>query len=160
MGVPSDVYMYGSQYWACIFTAGIVSVIIIYIYLPVFYTLKVNSSYEYLKIRFDDRIRIAALVFYVIQSISHIPLVIYVPALAFNQVSGISISTMAPIICGVCIFYTTIGGLKAVVWTDTLQFVVTLGAMFAVLIIGTYTAGGFRQVWDVSEAGGRIEFFK
>lgn len=67
---------------------------------------------------------------------------------------------MAPIICGVCIFYTTIGGLKAVVWTDTLQFVVTLGAMFAVLVVGTYTAGGLGQIWEVSEAGGRIEFFK
>lgn len=36
----------------------------------------------------------------------YIPIVIYVPALAFAQVTGISLSVLIPLCCAVCIFYT------------------------------------------------------
>lgn len=77
--------MYGGQYYGSLLTAFVVGIAIMYIYLPPFYTLRVNSSYEYLKIRFDERVRTIALVFYIISSFLFIPLVIFVPALAFNQ---------------------------------------------------------------------------
>lgn len=38
----------------------------------------------------------------------YIPLVIYVPALAFNQVTGINLHAIALLVCAVCIFYTTL----------------------------------------------------
>lgn len=38
----------------------------------------------------------------------YIPLVIYVPALAFNQVTGINLHAIAILVCAVCIFYTTL----------------------------------------------------
>lgn len=38
----------------------------------------------------------------------YIPLVIYVPALAFNQVTGINLHATAFLVCAVCIFYTTL----------------------------------------------------
>lgn len=60
----------------------------------------------------------------------------------------------------ICIFYTTIGGLKAVVWTDTLQFLLICGSVFCVTILGLYSMGGIKNVWDVSDAGGRLVFFK
>lgn len=38
----------------------------------------------------------------------YIPLVIYVPALAFNQATGMDLYTIALMVCAVCIFYTTL----------------------------------------------------
>lgn len=38
----------------------------------------------------------------------YIPLVIYVPALAFNQATGMDLYTIALLVCAVCIFYTTL----------------------------------------------------
>lgn len=38
----------------------------------------------------------------------YIPIVIYVPALAFAQVTGISLQVLIPMVCVVCIFYTTL----------------------------------------------------
>lgn len=63
-------------------------------------------------------------------------------------------------ICGVCIFYTTIGGLKAVVWTDTLQFTITVGAILTVLILGTGETGGFLYVWNKAVEGHRLDLFE
>uniref|UniRef100_A0A8D8JSS7 Sodium-coupled monocarboxylate transporter 1 n=2 Tax=Culex pipiens TaxID=7175 RepID=A0A8D8JSS7_CULPI len=85
------------------------------------------------------------------------PIVIYVPALAFNQVTGINVHTITPIVCLICIFYTSVGGLKAVVWTDVIQSGVTLGALLVVLIKGVVSVGGPGVVWERNMASSRIE---
>lgn len=41
-----------------------------------------------------------------------LPIVLYVPALAFNQVTGANIYLISIIVCVVCVFYTFIGGIK------------------------------------------------
>lgn len=58
------------------------------------------------------------------------------------------------------LFRNVQGGLKAVVWADTIQMTVTLGSLFAVLILGTVAVGGVYETWRVSEEGGRIIFWK
>lgn len=77
--------MFGTQYFMCTLAVMINAIIVNYTYLPVFYKLQLNSTYEYLKIRFSNRIRTMASVMFVISSFLYIPIVIYVPALAFNQ---------------------------------------------------------------------------
>ena len=37
------------------------------------------------------------------------------------QVTGIDVDTSCLTICTVCVFYTSVGGIKAVVWTDAFQ---------------------------------------
>lgn len=51
-----------------------------------------------------------------IATILWLPIVIYVPALAFNQTTGVNIHVITPIVMTICIFYTMLGGIKAVVW--------------------------------------------
>ncbi|GJQ68448.1 hypothetical protein Trydic_g17030 [Trypoxylus dichotomus] len=87
----------------------------------------------------------------------YLPITIYIPALAFTQATNINIYFITPIICGICIFYTTIGGLKAVVWSDAFQFTAMLGAMAGVLYLGLVNVGGFSNIWNTSIAGGRLD---
>ncbi|CAB3364425.1 Hypothetical predicted protein [Cloeon dipterum] len=89
----------------------------------------------------------------------YIPVVIYVAALAFSQVTGINVHLVTPVTCIVCIFYTTMGGMRAVVWTDALQTVVMVSAMIFVMVLGAAKLGGWGQVWEINEAGGRLQFF-
>lgn len=42
--------------------------------------------------------------------------VVYVPALAFSQTTGINVHVITPVVMIICIFYTCLGGMKAVVW--------------------------------------------
>lgn len=108
LGVPSEVYQYGSQYAACIFTSFISCLIIVLVYLPVFYKLQLTSTFEYLEIRFARPVRQLASFLYTLSLIVYVPLIIYVPALAFSQATGLNLHFVAPVICMVCIFYTTI----------------------------------------------------
>lgn len=160
LGVPAEMYAHGTQYWVHIISAFIVVLTMAYIYLPVFYDLQLTSCFSYLEKRFDRSVRLTASFIYAISCVIFIPIVIYVPALAFNQVTGINIHLISPVICVVCIFYTTIGGLKAVVWTDTLQFILMIGASLAVIILGTMSVGSVGDVFKIADRGERIIFFK
>lgn len=62
-----------------------VATAMILLYLPVFYKLQLQSGYEYLKLRFDDRIRNIASTIFVLKTFLYVPIVVYIPALAFNQ---------------------------------------------------------------------------
>ncbi|XP_017764407.1 PREDICTED: sodium-coupled monocarboxylate transporter 2-like isoform X1 [Eufriesea mexicana] len=159
LGLPAEMYVYGTQFWSVVIADSFVSLTMAIVYLPVFYDLGITSSYEYLDLRFNGAVRLMGSAIFLVKMLLYIPLVIYVPALAFNQVTGINLHAIAILVCAVCIFYTTLGGLKAVVWTDAIQTIVMFGGVMVIAVIGTNRVGGFEQVWKRNRETDRIEFF-
>ncbi|KAK9722163.1 Sodium:solute symporter family [Popillia japonica] len=129
LAVPAHIYSYGVAYLLSIPTFISAAAITFYAFLPVFYELQITTLFT-------------------ISMSNYLPIVIYIPALALSQATGISINTITPAICTVCIFYTTFGGLKAVIWTDILQFILMLGSIITIFSIGISTSGGFINVWQ------------
>ncbi|XP_077301640.1 sodium-coupled monocarboxylate transporter 1-like [Arctopsyche grandis] len=157
LGAPTEMYMYGTQY---LFVAGGIismSFVMANVYLPVFHNMGITSNYEYLEVRFNKKVRLFGSTLFTIALIAWLPIVIYVPALAFNQVTGVNVHVITPIVCIVCIFYTCVGGLQAVVWTDVIQILIMFGAMILVAIKGTINVGGISVVWERNWDSGRIE---
>ncbi|KAK9502655.1 hypothetical protein O3M35_011381 [Rhynocoris fuscipes] len=159
LGVPTEIYTYGTQFLTSIIPYGIVALLITYLVLPVFFKLQLISLYEYMELRFSHAVRLMASLLYILQLLAYVPIVIYGPALALNQVSGMNIHIITPIVCTVCIFYTSLGGLKAVVWSDTLQGTVMIGSVLAVLFLGLQQVGGIHEVIQSSWEGDRLEMF-
>ncbi|XP_065080208.1 sodium-coupled monocarboxylate transporter 1-like isoform X2 [Ochlerotatus camptorhynchus] len=157
LGTSTEIYVYGTQYCYIVFAIVMMGLAMHYIFLPVFHDLQITSAYEYLQMRFDKRMRVFGSVLFMVACLLWMPVVIYVPALAFNQVTGINVHTITPIVCLICIFYTSAGGMKAVVWTDVIQSAVTLGAILVVLIKGVIDVGGPAVVWERNMAGKRLE---
>lgn len=77
-----------------------------------------------------------------------------------NQVSGVNLHLIGGIVTIICIFYTLVGGIKAVVHTDAWQIIIMFLSVVVVTLIGTFTMGGFEEVMRIATEGGRIEFFK
>ena len=46
------------------------------------------------------------------------------------------------------------------VWTDVFQLIVTMVGLFIVDVIGVIEVGGFKNLFEISAAGGRLQFFK
>ncbi|XP_055643091.1 sodium-coupled monocarboxylate transporter 1-like isoform X1 [Toxorhynchites rutilus septentrionalis] len=157
MGAATETYLYGIHF-AYIFT-GIIAMAVSmnFIFLPIFHGLQITSVYEYLEMRFDKRVRLLGSILFTFATLLHLPIVVYVPALAFNQVSGISVHSTTIVVCIVCIFYTGVGGIKAVVWTDVLQTVVMVASLVIIVVKGTADIGGLAVLIERNIASGRIE---
>ncbi|XP_029531806.1 sodium-dependent multivitamin transporter-like isoform X3 [Oncorhynchus nerka] len=56
----------------------------------------------------------------------------------------------------VCTLYTTLGGLKAVIWTDVFQTIVMFAGQLAVIVVGVQQTGGVAEVWRKVSEGNRI----
>ncbi|XP_067624951.1 sodium-coupled monocarboxylate transporter 2 [Eurosta solidaginis] len=159
LGVPSEVYNYGTQYWLIIVPIILMTLVVSKVYLPVFSVLNVGSSYEYLEMRFSSSVRSIASFMFLMDQIFFLPIILYVPAIAFNQVTGFNIHVISGVICVVCVIYTLLGGIKAVVHTDAWQTLVMFIALVVVVILGTIAAGGPGPVIKTASEGGRIVFF-
>ncbi|XP_043502912.1 sodium-coupled monocarboxylate transporter 1-like [Polistes fuscatus] len=158
LSIPTEVYVYGTSYLFISFGLIITGLVMSNVFLPVFHDLKLTSTYEYLERRFDKRIRLLGSVLFSISMIVYLPIVIYVPALAFNQVTGINVHIITPFVCIICIFYTCMGGLKAVVWADFIQAFVMFGSMLLIVIKGTSDVNGLSVVLERNRDSGRLEF--
>lgn len=97
---------------------------------------------------------------FVMDEILFLPIVIYVPALAFSQVTGVNLYLVGLVICIVCVFYTIIGGIRAVVATDAWQVMVMFVAVVVVACLGTSYIGGPLEVFKRAKEGGRLIFFE
>jgi Na+/proline symporter len=51
----------------------------------------------------------------------YLAIVVYAPSLALAQVTGLDLNLSVAITFGVCISYTALGGVKAVIWTNVFQ---------------------------------------
>ncbi|XP_039952817.1 sodium-coupled monocarboxylate transporter 2-like [Bactrocera tryoni] len=158
LGTPSEVYNYGTQYWLIIISILFMAIVVSKVYMPVFCALRVSSSYEYLETRFGASVRTIAAVLFIVKMTVYMPIVVYVPALAFNQVTGINVYITSSVVSFIVVIYTILGGIKAVVQTDIWQTFVMFIGIIVIVILGVIYAGGFGPVFQHAAEGGRIIF--
>lgn len=156
LGVPSEIYRFGTEYWflGCSYILGLL--IPAHIFIPMFYRLRLTSTYEYLELRFNKTVRICGTVTFIFQMVIYMGVVLYAPALALNAVTGFDLWGAVATMGLVCTLYTTLGGLKAVIWTDVFQTFIMFAGQLAVIIVGTIKVGGMGEVWRIATESGKI----
>ncbi|XP_054985623.1 sodium/iodide cotransporter [Sorex araneus] len=156
LGVPAEASRFGLKFlWMCLGQL-LSSLLSATLFLPVFYRLRLTSTYEYLELRFSRTVRLCGTAQYLVATVLYTGIVIYAPALILNQVTGLDIWASLLSTGAICTFYTTVGGMKAVVWTDVFQVVVMLAGFWAILIRGTMLGGGPAQVLELIQNHSRI----
>ena len=129
---------------------------IIRYFLPFFLRFNFNTAYEYLEARFSRPIRWIASALFLFFMISRIAIVLFLPSLALNAVTGFSVYYSIIIMSIVTIIYSTSGGMEAVVWGDVIQgFILIVGALLAFVFMVTGIEGGLSEFWTTT-----VEFHK
>ena len=82
------------------------------------------------------------------QMILYMGIVVYAPALALSAVTGLSFAGSILAVGGVCTFYSTLGGMKAVLATDVFQSGLMFAAIAAVIAAGAANVGGIGEVFS------------
>ena len=129
-----------------------------FIYMPVFRRVNSLSAFVYLERRFGKLIAQFNCIVYICHAIVYMGIVLYAPALALSAVTGLSLEGSIVTLSIICLFYTVIGGMKAIIWTDALQVSVMILGMIVVAVVGTYKVGGLAMVFEVSEKGKHLDF--
>jgi len=159
IGIPAEVYTNGTMAsWMALGMLGAVAGTA-HIFLPIFYNMNKISTFEYITLRFGTTPRTLATITYVLCYFVIHGFILYAPCLAFQVLTKVSLYVIMAVAAAVCILYTLLGGMKAVVWADCLQYVVILAGLLSVLIVTVKEAGGFGNVWDVANKYERLEFF-
>lgn len=114
---------------------------------------------QYLELRFNKYLRLCGTILFIIQTILYTGIVIYAPALALNQVTGFDLWGAVIATGIVCTFYCTLGGLKAVVWTDVFQVGIMVAGFSSVIIRAVVVQGGISRILNDSYHGGRLNFW-
>lgn len=151
------LYFSGTLFWfSRVFGSFLALLVSCYIVLPIFFKFRPTSAYQYFEERFNSYLlrRIGA-VFYVLFMLFYMAIVMYAPSVALSGVTGVSTWTFVVTVGIVCVGYTSYGGLKAVVWTDTLQAGIMLAGVFTLFFKGAMDAGGLFHSFAVSEKFGR-----
>ncbi|XP_071353577.1 solute carrier family 5 member 6 [Trachinotus anak] len=156
IGVPAEIYTHGTQYWfiGCAYILGLL--IPAHVFIPVFYRLRLSSAYQYLELRFSKAVRICGTLTFICQMVIYMGICVYTPAFALNAVTGFELWGAVLATGLVCTLYTTMGGLKAVIWTDVFQTVVMFAGQLAVIVVGVQKTGGVSEVWRKVWEGNRI----
>nr|XP_022913671.1 putative sodium-dependent multivitamin transporter isoform X1 [Onthophagus taurus]XP_022913672.1 putative sodium-dependent multivitamin transporter isoform X1 [Onthophagus taurus]XP_022913673.1 putative sodium-dependent multivitamin transporter isoform X1 [Onthophagus taurus] len=155
LGVSSENYHFGIQFVIINLSYIMFTAIAAYLYLPVFFKLQATSAYEYLERRYGKAARLAASCCYSLQMILYMSIVLYAPALTLEALTGITRHTAILSVGLVCTFYSTIGGMKAVLMTDVFQSLLMFAAVFSVIICAVIQKGSFAEIWRIAEKGGR-----
>ncbi|XP_068906693.1 sodium-coupled monocarboxylate transporter 2-like [Tenebrio molitor] len=159
LGIPADVYKFGASYWLTCISIMLVSLVAVCVYLPVLFRLQLVNTYEYLERRFDRKTKLLASFLYILGETLFNSIVAYTPSLALAAVTGIDIHLIAFATCVICIFYTSIGGMKTVVWTDFFQLAVILATLTAACAVGVRSIGAFSLIWNRALEGQRLDIF-
>ena len=82
---------------------------------------------------------------------------VFVTCIPLQLMLGWDVTSAILLFVGLSLVYTAIGGLKAVVWTDAVQFgLFVVGGLFALFYIPTLTDGGWGTAMDTAREGGKL----
>ena len=128
---------------------------LLWIFLPFYLRNGFYTVPEFLYRRFGSSVRVtyAALIL-LTYLLVEIGAVLYMGSLAVNTLLGIPLIVSIVILASVTGFYTILGGLRAVVWTEMLQLTVLLMGGVALSIATIHAVGGIAPAIQASHARG------
>ena len=116
-----------------------------------------NLTIRYLELRFNSVVKVICGCVYTISMMVYMAIVVYTPALALETVVGLDVDLSCGCIFLVCLFYNSVGGMKAVVWTDVFQLFFMFLSVMTMIFLATSQAGGASAVLDKNYQDGRIQ---
>ncbi|WP_231615607.1 sodium:solute symporter family transporter [Novipirellula artificiosorum] len=154
-GIPSKAYAQDWVYSIGNFTIPLVAIIAVYVAMPFFRRIDATSAYEYLEKRFSRPVRLFGSASFTLFHLFRMAVVMSLTGLALSVATPLTPSQSVLLMGVLSILYCTMGGVEAVIWTDTIQTFVLLGGAvvaFVLLVMGTDGgASGFVSAANASD---------
>jgi SSS family solute:Na+ symporter len=159
LAVPGETIYKGLAYSLNLLHIPFSYGVIYFVLIPFFMRLKVVSAYEYLERRFSPAVRTLGAVLFMFYCFG------WMAAVVLTCSQGLAQMTHWPLwiilVCNglVSTLYTTIGGIRAVIWTDVAQAILMLAGGFLTLVfVGMATDTTPVDWWEDARKIGHTDF--
>lgn len=131
--------------------------VVAFLLLPEYFRGAIFTSYEVLHRRFGGATQQTASVLFIVTRSLADGLRLFLSALVLQEMTGISIPWAVAALGVTTVVYTYVGGMRAVLWTDLIQFFLYLaGALVAFGVILDRLPGGWDQLIAMGSEAGKL----
>lgn len=140
--IPGEIFNHGLNFFIFGLITPLFTLVTCKIFMRFYFKLGSFTPFEYLEYRYDGSVRslIAGLTIYL--RLIYLGMVLFSTSKVFEGAAGWSPWFSIPLIGFIALVFTSSGGLKAVVWTDVMQFIVLIGGLFCILGFLFYNING------------------
>ncbi len=139
LAVPGEMIKHGPGWFLSLLNLPLSYVVVAYIFIPFFMRLPITSAYEYLEARFGNPTRTLGALFFIMIRIVWMAVVVYTASGAMARMTDMPLWAVILAVGLFTTVYAAFGGIRAVIWTDVIQFIVLFGgAVFAVAFVSYY----------------------
>lgn len=165
ISVPGKVMATGWHYYQLVLGFFLGYFVVAFVLLPIYYRMQLTSIYTYLERRLGmDAYRWGAGYFILSRCLGatvRLYLVINVLQLFIFEKIGIPFALSTLIIIAMIVAYTLKGGVKTIVWTDTLQTTFMLLALLVCVVSFQQKLGmGWSNIFDALKSNNHLDFLE
>ncbi|MHB9071404.1 MAG: sodium:solute symporter family protein [Sedimentisphaerales bacterium] len=156
VSTPGEAYNNGLRLYIMEWFAPITGLVFFFLFMRFYFTTKTFTPFTYLERRFDARMRGILSTVYFFSRASILAMVIFTCGMVFKGLADWPL-WVAIVVIGISgTIYCTLGGFKAVIWTNVLQFFVLGGGLLVTIIACVSNVeGGFTGVIKYAFSNGR-----
>jgi len=147
LSTPGEIIKHGPVILTGSFAIPIVYYIVGHLMIPVYMRYQATSAYELLEARLGVRARVLGAALFVLLRLTWMATLIFFASKAMLTMLGLPpewLSVVTFVMGSIAISYSSVGGLRAVVITDLIQFLLLFGGAVVVVAVVTYRLGGFE----------------
>ena len=157
MAYPGDAYKTAWYRMTPNFMLPVAVLIATLFFLPFFRKAGTVSAYEYLEERFGKWTRLYAACAFIVGQAIRVSLILFLVSILLNQMTGINVYVCILLGGIITSFYTVLGGIRAVLWTDFIQAcVLWVGGMISLVVIIHALPGGLGQIFSMATEAGKF----
>jgi solute:Na+ symporter, SSS family len=135
-------------------------IVVATVLLPSYFRGEMYTAYQVLNDRFGGATRATASVLFLLTRCLADGLRLFLASKVLQQVTGWPIVASIIVLGMVTVVYTYLGGMKAVIWIDVIQFTIyIIGALIALAILVRMMPGGWGDLIAFGRAGRKFRLF-
>jgi SSS family transporter len=162
LSVPGIAFREGGDFTYLQLALGYVvgRVVVAAVLLPAYFRREIYTAYQVLDRRFGAATRTTASVLFLVTRTLADGLRLFLAALVLREITRWNLPASILVMGSATILYTYLGGMKAVIWTDVIQFAIYLvGALVALALLVNRISGGWPALLEAGRAAGKFRMF-
>lgn len=159
IGVPAMAYGGNLLFVQMVLGYIIARILLAVVLVPYYFRGEIYSPYELFSNAFGIRARQMSAGLFLLSETLAAGVRVYVACIPLQLMLGVRVLPAIVLFIGLSLVYTYIGGVKAVIWTDAVQFgLFLLGGLFTLVYIPTLVEGGLPAVAQQAAEAGKLQW--